>query len=365
MREPLRARALYVTRRSTGGPHAGDQVHVRRMLAFLESRIDLNVLELEPLGKAGRIGNLLRAWPIEMTGFYGSSNVERLNAAIAEHRPDVVYLIHEALFPFADHIDGPQVVLFCMNAISCLAETDPAISVRITAPIARRYENRFFRSTAAQTLILVSRADAQWFRGLWHVDMPFPIAAPGALRPVPLGEDAGVSPELLITGSYAWWRKRRDLKEFASHDLDMRVLVTDPRAAEILGDRASLIELKTQDFGNALRFGMVTDRFLGGFKLKSLEYVANNAVVLSRSDIRPDFHGLPDANLFVRFTPEIDDVRAAVAEIRSLPPSEVIPRFRAFQSCCTARFEWDACLQPLLPPFLPNPDLDDLMSPIA
>lgn len=356
-----RPRALYVTRRSAGGPHAGDQVHVRRMLAFLEPRFHLKVVELEPLGRAGRIGNLLRGWPIENTGFYGPANLELLKEAISAHRPEVVYLVHEALFPFADHVNGPAVALFCMNAISCLARTDPALAVRMSAPMARAYENRFFRPTRTRTLILVSRADARWFRALWRVDNQFPIAAPGALPPIPLADDAIVMPELLITGSYGWWRKRRDLREFASHDLDMPILVTDPQAAKILGDRATQIELKSQDFSSALRFGIVTDRFLGGFKLKALEFVANNAVVLSRSDIRPDYDGLPDSSLFIRFTPEVEHIRAAIAEIQALPAVEVIARFKAFQTACTERFEWDRCLQPLAPPFLPNPDLDDLV----
>jgi hypothetical protein len=352
-------RALYVVRRPKAAPQAGDQVHVRKMVPWLQARLDLNVLELGEVERPRRLINLMHGWPFEMTGLWSPENRRLLRDAIATHRPDYVYLINEALFPFARDITDAHVVLFAMNSISSLAVTDPSPSVRLMAPLARAYEDRYFKPRERQTLTLVSRADARWLRQRFATAERFPIAVPGALPSAPLDDDAEVRREILIAGSYDWWRKRRDLQDFARHDLRAPILVTDSRAAQVLGSLARQIDLKALDTRHALRFGVVTDRFLGGFKLKSLEYVANNAMVLSRSDIRPDFEGLPDAPLFVRYTPEVADVGAAIDTITAIPPTELIARFKRFQAACGERFAWEACLQPLAPPFVPNPSLDD------
>lgn len=355
-------RALYVVRRAVGGSQAGDQVHVRRMLRWLEPRLDLKIVELEPLSPAGRVVNLFRGWPVEMTGLWGPRNRKTLADAMAAHRPAYVYLIHEAIFPFADDVRDATSVLFCMNAISCLAESDPSPWVRLTAPSARAYEDRYFRPRDDRKLVLVSRADARWLRKRFASRERWPIAAPGALAARPLDESASLHREVLITGSYDWWRKRRDLKEFARRNVGAPLLVTDERAAQALGAGARRIDMKTLDTDSVMRFGLVTDRFLGGFKLKSLEYVANNAVILSRSDIRPDFEGLPDADLFVRYTPTVESVRLAMDELLGMPAAELVSRFKVFQAACSQRFAWDECLQPLVPPFVPNPALDDAVS---
>lgn len=352
---------MYVVRRAVGGPQAGDQVHVRRMLSWLEPRLDLKIVELDPLDRAGRVANLLRGWPMEMTGLWGAKNRKSLADAMAAHEPAYVYLIHEATFPFADDVRDATSILFCMNAISCLAESDPSLWVRLTAAQARAFEDRYFRPRKNRKLVLVSRADARWLRERFASRERWPIAAPGALPARPLDDDARLHREVLITGSYDWWRKRRDLKQFAHWDVGASLLVTDERAARTLGSAARRIDMKTLDTTSVMRFGLVTDRFLGGFKLKSLEYVANNAVILSRSDIRADFEDLPGADLFVRYTPTVESMTLAMDELLGIPAAELVSRFKVFQTACTQRFAWNECLQPLVPPFAPNPALDDAM----
>ena len=120
-------------------------------------------------------------------------------------------------------------------------------------------------------------------------------------------------------------------------------------ALEILGaEGRPLNEAEGWSWEAGLRFGVVTDIFLGGFKLKSLEYVAKNCVVLSRSDIRAEFEGLPHAEEFVRYLAGGKAEAALTIEAMCrMPHAALIARFMEFKSACLRRFEWEACLSPL------------------
>ena len=51
---------------------------------------------------------------------------------------------------------------------------------------------------------------------------------------------------------------------------------------------------------DALRIGLITDRFEAGHKLKTLAYVANNRIVLSFAEVGFDFVHIPYHDLFIR-----------------------------------------------------------------
>jgi hypothetical protein len=130
----------------------------------------------------------------------------------------------------------------------------------------------------------------------------------------------------------------RFASEYAQAGLDLPIY-TGPLPAEV----RSLLPLRSVDalnFGSALRFALITDRFSAGFKLKSTAYLADNAVVLSFADIREEFEGLPDAALFVRHLERTADIPRHIAAISSLPPQELYERFSAFQQACRERFDW-------------------------
>ena len=175
--------------------------------------------------------------------------------------------------------------------------------------------------------------------------------APAGAPPVShLASDAPVLREAVITGSYGWWRKRRDLKTFAlGPSIGAPIYAVDPVALDILGVQGRpLNDSVGWSWEAGLRFGLVTDLFLGGFKLKSLEYVAKNCVVLSLSDIRAEFKGLPHAEEFVHYIAGGKaEVGRTIEAMCRAPRAPLVARFLEFKSACMRRFQWEACLTPL------------------
>lgn len=356
---PDRPTALFAVRAARGPEEGGDRIHVNRMIPFLRERMDVEVVTLQNGGLRQRIRDLLRGWPVEMTGYYSAVNRAALARALA-NRPDYVYLVHESTFGLADlaRSQGATVVLFSMNSIAMLMASGGSLSQALFAPLGYQYERRYFRQPGS-ILTVVSRLDARALRRTLGVDTRFPVVAPGIPPPVPLKAGAVVVAELVITGSYAWWRKRVDLKKFARRGPDLPVWIRDEMAGRILGGRARLIPATGMDWSGAIRFGVITDRFLGGFKLKALEYIANNCIVLAYCDIRPEFEGLPHAEEFVRIVKSTSDIYTEVAILMKRDTFSVAARFAVFQDACSERFDWAKCLAPLAPPFQPDPDLDD------
>jgi hypothetical protein len=335
---------------AAGGANGGDEVIYKRSIAYLKRDADTELFELQPVGKARQIFEIFRGAPPEATRFTGGDNAERLAAVLAGSQFDAVCLFNEVTFSYTGQVKaaGLPVVLIAQNVHSLVAATDPSAVARLLRPMAVAFERRFYADPQI-ALVCISRADVEGLkaagiertRDLW-------IAPAGAPPAKPLSPDAPILREAVLTGSYGWWRKRRDLKSFAAGEpLGAPVLASDPLALEILGEEGRQVEASEVDWSAGLRFGLITDAFVGGFKLKSLEYIANNCVVLSMSDIAIEYEGIPHAEEFMRITPTKADARRAIEAILAQPHQGVIERFLEFKAACMARYEWEACLKPL------------------
>lgn len=353
-----RPSALFVVRRARGPAQGGDRIHINRMIPFLSERMTLQVVTLEYGGLGQRLRDLLRGWPVEVCGYYSAANRATLAQAL-KSKPGYVYLIHESTFAFGALAasTGATPVLFSMNSIATLMATGGSLPQSLLAPLGYAYERRYFCQPGS-VLTVVSRLDARALRETLGVTTLFPVVAPGILPPVALKPGAVAVPELVITGSYAWWRKRNDLKRFARQPPALPIWTQDDVAEGILGDRGKRLPA-SMDWSDAIRFGVITDRFLGGFKLKALEYVANNCIVLSYCDIRPEFTGIPHADEFVRLVESSADIEREIAALTALEQVALVSRYEAFKAGCALRFDWDRCLAALAPPFQPDPELDD------
>lgn len=345
------SRILFLTRALNGPPHAGDQVYTRRLKSRLQRDHEVVTLELDLAGKPERVRNLLRGWPPEMTGYATRRNRAAIRNALGGGGVfDFIYLVHESLFALQTELadSGAGIVLISTNSISLLQSSDPSRVQNLLSWLADNYEKRFYSLTDAQ-LVVVSETDHEWLAGRISLPRRHRVSFPGALPLIALDADAVVSRELVLTGSYAWWRKRRDLRWFARRALDMPVVVNDPLASDILGDRSEIIWADTVDWSSALRFGVVTDRFVGGFKLKVLEYISNNCMILAFSDLRRDFHDVPHADEFIRVVRSPLDVEAVVAAVMAQPQRDTLGRFREFQLACERKFDWERCLGEAMP----------------
>ena len=334
-----------------GGAHGGDEVIYRRSFAYLQRDYDTRIVELTSVGRPRQILEIARGAPPECTRYTGPENAQLLTRVLAEEQFDVVCLFNEVTFSYLAQVKaaGVPAVLVAQNVHSLVAATDPSPIARLFRPIAVGFERRWYADPAA-ALVCISRADVQGLKvagvdrgaDLW-------IAPPGCLPAKPLVAAAPVLAEAVLTGSYGWWRKRRDLKSFVGGPpaLGLPILAADPVALEILGEQGQAIDTDSVDWSAGLRFGLITDAFVGGFKLKSLEYIANNCVVFSLSDIFVEYEGLPYAEEFVRITPTKAEAKRAIETTMGLPAREVVERFLVFKAACMERYEWEACLKPL------------------
>lgn len=346
---PPRACLLVLRPQASGTAHGGDEVMYRKAFQYLALSYELDVVELPPVGKLAKYVNMARGMPPECTRLYSAANLQMVAERAKSGNYDAALLFNEASFPMLSSVKqgGIPAVLISQNVHSLVAETDPGLVARALRPLALHYERHYYADPYAR-LLEISQADVDALRraGIRADDLP--ISPPGAPPAVALREDAGLIAEAVVTGSYGWWRKRRDLTAFAKGGtIGVPIYAADPQARTILGEQAGVLEDTPEFWSQGLRFGLVTDAFVGGFKLKSLEYVAKNCVVLSLADIGMEFAGIPHAEEFVRLVPDVAAVRSAIESIRASEPAALLERFRVFKAECLERYDWDRCLAPL------------------
>lgn len=340
-------RCLIVRPATPKASHGGDEVMYRRSIEYLARTMTVDICELQSVSRLEQILELLDGTPPELTRFVGEANREIVSKAIAVHSPDVCCFHNEVTFHCLDvaKAAGIGAVLFAHNVHSLVAATDPDLWARALKHFARRFERKWYADEAAE-LVCISRGDIAGLRNAGVGRSKIWISPPGCPPETGLADPAVVRPEIVLTGSYGWWRKRRDLKVFAEGaPLPAKIVTFDPTARDILGDQAASHGPADLDWSSNLRFGLITDRFLGGFKLKALEYVARNCVILSACDLSEEFRELPHASVFVR---TIRSKEQAWQIIRSLQErSDTVSSFREFKAACLRTYNWETCLQPL------------------
>lgn len=342
-------RCLFVKPAPSRDASGGDTIVYRRLAAYLAERTDMRLLELTPIPRLAQLYHVARATPPEATRYISRRNRRALRQALEGGDYDVVLFGHESTFPLSDEpaIASARKLFFAHNVHSLIAKTDRSLVARLTGAAARTFEKRWYADPSAE-LICISQADVRGLAEHGLGKAPAAVVPPGAPPPVALRADARVFPEAVLTGSYGWWRKRRDLKRFAAEPpLPTPIRVADPLAEEILSRRDTPLAMGDLDWGAGLRFGLITDRFQGGFKLKSLEYVANNCMVLSLCDLSAEFEGLPHAEEFVRWVSGKAEMGDVIAKTLAQPQAELLARFAVFKAACMARYDWSQALAPL------------------
>jgi hypothetical protein len=343
-------RCLAVRPAQAPGAQGGDEVIYRKSIPYLARFMAVETFELQPVGKIAKIANILKGNPPETTRFMSRANAEGVTQKLKSGQFDIVFLFNEVSFSQLPQVKAFNIptVLVAQNVHSLVAATDPSRVARLLRPLALAFERRWYDDRYAG-LVLISQADLMGLRQAGITRQDVTIAPAGPPPTVPLSADAPVLHEAVLTGSYGWWRKRRDLKSFAAGPpLGLPIYATDPLALDILGDEGRSLEAASDwSWQSGLRFGLVTDAFLGGFKLKSLEYIAQNCVVLSLSDIRPEFEGLPHAEEFVLSLNSKEEVAQAISEMLAKSPEGLVARFIEFKTACLERYNWENCLKPL------------------
>jgi hypothetical protein len=348
--DALERRALVVVPERDGPAHGGDSVVLRKVRARLEQLFVCDTVTVKAArGAIAKIVAMLRHQvPSEWAGYQGSEAFAAVAAQLAGQTYDHVFILYEALFHLAAAVPagGPPVTLYAHNLPSRFALGNGLVD-GFQRLLAQRAEARTFRQPAAR-LVMISQADLAVAQKMGLAGMDVTVAPPGAPTAKPLSEGAVFKPECVVTGSYAWWRKRRDLRRFAQALGPCTVHAFDAGVQAVISSSVHHPDPAAFDWSSAIRLGVVTDRFGGGFKLKTLEYVANNCAIFSSAPVMAEFAEFPHAARFVFDNREPGQLGAVLNDLAERDPLSLRSEFGAFKDAVCAYYDWNTCIAPLV-----------------
>jgi hypothetical protein len=334
-------RILWVGKASRNAS-AGDEVYDRKVISGIRAR-GHTVIEVNPsrVSKSRSLINLIfRRIPHYRSWYDCDGNYAALKAA--SYNCDAALVSWEPFDKLAYSLAIPTIpILHNITSSSLPAFLQRSVIARLLAWHAKQWEDTCYSSAnflAVACLSLTDLAGLQRrFPGIKLLHCP-----PGSPSPIPLSDDATVRSELVITGTYGWRAKRRDALRFAREyarvagRLEVFADALPAEANRLLSSRPIIKE----STGNTIRFGIITDRFAAGHKLKTTEYIAGNCIVLTFAEIEEDFHDIPDREFFIRKLSHASEIGSHVAEVNRVDVRELRSRFSAFKRRCLDRFDW-------------------------
>jgi len=224
-----------------------------------------------------------------------------------------------------------------------------SIGARFGAYRARLWERRHYRAGNFAAIGALSNRDLAYLDTLAHRPRLLRLT-PGMPRLAELAPDAEFKSEIVLSGTFGWFPKRRDTVMFAQQyaKIDNRFQVR----AEALPEEAvaalhPLSAPSADEIASAIRLGVIPDCFEAGHKLRTLAYIANNQIVLSFSDVSFDFEHIPDHDLFIQRLHTVEDIARVVSSLRSIPLPELRDKFRQFKQACARSFTWQVVAERL------------------
>jgi hypothetical protein len=323
---------------------AGDEVFDRRAIAALEAKSH-SVTKLHPRRVAPwrEVTNLLKGVPYYRSRFESPQN--RAMVKCGKNQYDLTICSWEPLDILALHMPQP-VVLIAHNVSSLAIRSIFPTSrlARLAARQARAWETRTYTKANFVAIAALTVPERNYIADLPGAPRTL-LTVPGMPRTVPLDEVAVFKSELVILGTFDWIAKRRDLTRFVQD------YIADSRRLPVLSDSLpSDIGLSLRitpapddlQCAQAIRIGIITDRFEAGHKLKTLAYIARNHIVVSYSDVTADFVLVPDHSFFIRKVKSTPEIASIADEFRAHDPTILRHRFLCFQARCRERFTWES-----------------------
>jgi hypothetical protein len=303
----------------------------------------VDVVHPKPAPRWRAAMNLVLGVPHYRTRFATAENRRLVTSAYQGH--EVTICSWEPLDVLAPTLT-PPVILIAHNVTSlALPQLFPGNRlVGIAARQAARWEGRLFTSPQLAAIFTLSRRDQSYVADVSRMQTAR-LIVPGMPPVVPLSPQAELRHEIVLSGTFDWKPKRRDIVRFArEYALERDRL---PVFAGSLPEKAraalpTMPALTDKDAYQAIRFGLITDRFEAGHKLKTLAYIAYNQIVLSFSDAAHDFEAVPDHDFFIRRVASVGDIARQIAEVSAVDIHDLRERLVRFQQDCAERFSWHA-----------------------
>jgi hypothetical protein len=340
---------LWIGKQPTSG-EAGDEVFDRRTIAACRAQgHQIDLFHPAPVGRSQQITNMLRGLPHYRTRFSSTANRAAILARSRQY--DVTICSWEPFDHLARALSPPAVMILHNVTSRSLPALFPGNRLAgLAAAQARAWERRAYRAGQFAAIGALSRRDQAYVQTL--AGAPDVVLLPPGMPPfVSLAKDAGFRAELVVSGTYDWLPKRRDILKFAQDyaSLGDRLPVrADGMPADAVQHLRPMPMPSAAETGAAMRIGLITDRFEAGHKLKTLAYIASNQIVLSFADVGFDFVHIPDHAFFIRRISGVAEIAGQSAAIAAVPADELRARFTRFQRACAEYFTWDAVATALL-----------------
>jgi hypothetical protein len=325
-------RILWIGKRPTHGEE-GDEVFDRKTIAACRRHgHQIDLFHPDPVGRAAEVSKLALGWPYQRSRFATSKNMRAVRDLAGEY--DVIICSWEPFDWLVTGLCSPTILIAHNLSSQALLQIYPGNPLAALASArVRAWERRCYRAANFAAIACLSRHDHAYLKS---IGAPQPLLLPPGMPPsLRLEPNATVRAEIVVSGTYDWSPKRRDLilfaRDYADGDkpLPVRADALPSEAAGLLQPTALPSEAENR---NAIRFGLISDRFEAGHKLKTTAYIANNQIVLSFAAVEFDFAHIPDHDLFIRRVASAADVVEHIKGMLEMPASVLRERFTRFQS---------------------------------
>lgn len=341
-------RLLWV-HRLTGDDAGGDMIVDTKLVAQLRRRHDVTMLGARRIPRRAQIARAAAHLSMpDMFGFGDKQTVAAIVAALAD-KPDAIVFSHEHLDRVAElvkpHANGAALVTLRHNitsdAMGAILDEHKLLAA-VWAARARLQERRALTGTLFDAIAVISQRDktlVEAISGRRDVVVTLPGAPPAAA----LSSEAQVRDELVLLGTYGWFPKAKDLRRFAA---EYAALPARPSAfyAEAALDGALASALRAQpltaQYSEAIRFGLITDRFAAGHKLKTSAYLMNNCAVLSFTPVADDFAFAPHAARFIRQISHAGEIAPIIKEFQATPIETLRAELTALKASLAETLSW-------------------------
>ncbi|MCB8878174.1 glycosyltransferase family protein [Acidisoma silvae] len=334
---------LWIGKAPTSGD-GGDEVFDRKTITALR---DLGHIVSTIFPKRAprwlELWNLARGIPNYRAAFATEANRRLVQESQLGH--DLTICSWEPLDVLAFGMKGPLVLVAHNITSQALRKIFPRNPLFwLLAFQAGWWEKKLYSLPYVTAIATLSKNDRDYLVNLPNA-RPVVLTIPGMPPVTLLKPEAKVVNELVLAGTYEWRPKRRDAVKFAKDYLRSKshfpILGGNlPRqATDILP--VSLLPSEDES-ADAIRFGIISDRFESGHKLKTLAYIAQNQIVLSLSEVNNDISDVKDHYFFVRRIKDASEILGHVMSISRMDPGMLRDRLVRFQLACAERYNWEA-----------------------
>jgi hypothetical protein len=324
------------------GEGAGEEVVDRKLKAELRKLgHQVDDLHPQPVSRARELFNLsVRRVPYYRARFESEASLTAIRTLAPKY--DAAVVSWEPFDRLALASPIPVVLLLHNITSSAIRSVFPGnLLARYLAHRSDLWEHQAYADRRLSALATLSINDQRYVAGIAK-GLPVLYTPPGMPPVAELSQNARFVPELFVSGTYGWFPKRRDVLAFAREYAacaEKLAVVADGLPAEA----QALVRpygATPSDVSGTIRFGLITDRFESGHKLKTAYYLANNAIVLSYANVSRDFEHIPDHQFFVRKIATASDIARHAAEVSAVEPTQLRARLTAFKQQCQDNFSW-------------------------